>query len=78
MFDHHLPPDVYLLQIKNEQTIWQNYRPFKKPEPTTVDPHASGPYFEKLAMAFMGFMLLGTLAGDMFNLILQALGSPLF
>jgi hypothetical protein len=56
------------MQVKIEPTIWQNYRPLPKPEPVKEDPHASGPYIEKLAMGFLAFTVLGTLISDIVEL----------
>ena len=50
-------------------SIWQNYRPLKKPEPAKLDPNVAGPYMEQLAMAFIGLVVLSMLFGDLVRFI---------
>mmetsp|Transcript_10385 Transcript_10385/g.22153 ORF Transcript_10385/g.22153 Transcript_10385/m.22153 type:complete len:92 (-) Transcript_10385:27-302(-) len=67
-------------QKKIEPSIWQNYRPLKKPEDQMEpkDPHAAGPYLEKIFMTFVGVAVLGTLANDVLVLLWETIRLNMF
>ncbi len=70
---------LHITQVKvEERTIWQNYRPLKKPEPEAIDPHAAGPFLEKIAMTCIGVGVLTMLADDLLRIIFDLLRFGIF
>ena len=56
-------------------SIWQNYRPLKKPEPEPekLDSKFAGPYMEQLTMVFAGIVVLCRLSTELLHMLVEKL-----